>query len=75
VVSAPDFARTLATASDAEGIAKLLDRAAAKVGGGVWGDAGKLATLAQRYRDYAAALRECVPDEAPAVAEEQGALL
>lgn len=69
------FERTLQTAADAEGIARLLERTAKRLVGGMWGDASRLMELAQRYRDYAAALRECVPSDEPVAADDQGALL
>lgn len=56
---AGDFSRTLQTAADATGVARLLDRAAERAKKvGCYGDAARLRDLAQRYVDYAAALRE-----------------
>lgn len=69
------FSRTLQTADDADGIEALLLRAARDVRS--LADTRRLEALAQRYRDYAAALRESVTEDepAPAPAPEQGALL
>lgn len=55
-----DFRRTLQTAADAEGVAALLGRAAAAGGKLTVADSHRLAVLAERYREYAASLREMV---------------
>lgn len=67
------FRRTLQTAADADGIAALLDRVS-KLGRLAFGDAQRLETLARRYTDYAAALRDSVAAE-DAPAPDQGVLL
>ena len=74
-MSAEGFSRTLQTATDADGIAALLERSANKVGGGLWGDAGRLLALSERYRDYAAALRETVASADPEPDDGQAVLL
>ncbi len=55
-----EFNRTLQTAADAEGTARLLHRVAEDVRG--FSDRLRLQALAQRYTDYAAALRETVTE-------------
>lgn len=69
------FSRTLQTAADADGIERLLLRAADRLKGGLHADRPRLIALAERYRDYAAALRASVADDEPAPASEQRALL
>lgn len=73
-MSAP-FSRTLQTAEDADGVARLLTRAAARVTG-LHPDRARLEALAERYTDYAAALRETATDARVEPADpEQAALL
>lgn len=70
------FTKTLQTAGDAESIATLLDRATERAKKGfAWGDAERLQSLAQRYRDYAQALRETVASEPEEPAADQAVLL
>jgi len=58
-----DFSRTLRTATDAEGISALLERAADRAS---YPDRIRLMQLSERYRDYADALRSVVmPEEVP----------
>ncbi len=71
------FSRTLQTADHAEGVARLLTRAADRAKK-EWllSDAERLRHLAGRYTDYAAALRETAAGAQDVGAEpEQGALL
>jgi hypothetical protein len=68
------FARTLQTAADAERVSALLERAAGRLGG-LHPDIAALRGLAERYRDYAAALRETVGEPAEPPPEAQAALL
>lgn len=71
------FSRTLQTADQAEGVARLLDRAADRAASvHLHSDAGRLRHLAERYTDYAAALRQTAADAGSAAPEpEQGAML
>jgi hypothetical protein len=70
-MSADNFARTEQTASEADAIAAMLTRLAKGIH--AHGDTGRLTALADRYRDYAAALRETIghttaePDEQEAI--------
>lgn len=57
------FARTLQTAASAQANAALLERVAKEVRSR--SDADRLNALAERYRDYAAALRETAADLEP----------
>jgi hypothetical protein len=71
-----DFSRTLQTAEDAEGVARLLTRAGERAKKAwVLEDARRLSALAQRYTDYAAALREAAADAPTEAAPDQDALL
>ncbi len=72
-----DFSRTLQTAKDAEGMARLLMRVADPAKRPSYNDVAALKALSGRYTDYAATLRAMVAeeDEAPAVADEQEVLL
>jgi hypothetical protein len=69
-----DFSRTLQTASDAEGTAKMLRRIAEGRGTIHRLDVQRLEALAQRYTEYAAALRETVVED-PAPELDQPALI
>jgi len=76
VTRAADFSRTLQTAADADGVVTLLMRAQARAKKAcAHTDAERLQTLAERYRDYAQALRETAAEEPEAPADEQAVLL
>ncbi len=69
------FSRTLQTADQAEGIARLLERVA-DARHVTFSDRARLMALSERYTDYAAALRQTAADAGSAAPEpEQGALL
>lgn len=68
-----DFSRTEKTARSAEHISRLLQRVAKDVRG--FGDRQSLLHLAERYSDYAAALRAVVAGREPEPDPDQPALL
>jgi len=69
------FSRTLQTASDADSVCTLLKRAAERAKKAfAHGDGERLERLAERYRDYAAALRETAAEMPTEPATDQGAL-
>lgn len=70
------FTRTLQTAADADGTASLLRRAAKRSKAvGLYDDGRRLDLLAERYTDYAAALRETAATEPEEPAPDQAVLL
>lgn len=75
-MSAEGFTRTLQTAADADGVTALLVRAGERAKKAcAWQDARRLQDLAERYRDYAAALRETAADAPAEPAPDQAVLL
>jgi len=75
-VTRRDFSRTLETAASADGVVTLLMRAHERAKK-AWahGDAERLLHLAERYRDYAQALRETAASEPVEPTDDQVALL
>lgn len=65
------FRKTLDAAESWDGVADLLFRSSAHVPGA---DADALRDLSRRYRDYATAMRECVPVTPPDPADDQAPL-
>lgn len=73
---ADGFTRTLQTAKDADGVVALLERAAKRAGaGGPGSDRERLTNLAERYRDYAQALRETAASQPEEPAADQAVLI